>query len=42
VSIPKNTIDAKKINIHKLAKGRIANAFGNTLKLNYGPDKLIF
>ncbi len=38
--MPKKTIAAKKKNTHTFAKGNIANAFGNMLKLSSGPDNV--
>lgn len=38
--MPRNTIVIKNTSTHKFGKGSIANAFGNMLKLNEGPDRL--
>lgn len=36
-SMPNNTIVIKNKNTHKFGQGKIANAFGNILKLSSGP-----
>lgn len=36
--MPRKTIATKKIKTQRLGQGRMANAFGNILKLREGPD----